>query len=107
MGKQAISVTLEQDNLTWLRGRAVAAGRLSVSEMLDRLISDARTGGKGMAGARSVVGSLQIDGADPGLARADEAIRALFARSLSRAARATRPGKARPGAGRSARGARG
>jgi hypothetical protein len=40
---QAISVTLDQDNLTWLRGRAGAAGR-SVSEILDRVIQGARTG---------------------------------------------------------------
>jgi hypothetical protein len=43
MAKQAISVTLEAENLTWIRGRALAAGRLSVSEMLDRLIRDAPT----------------------------------------------------------------
>jgi hypothetical protein len=107
MGKQAISLTLERDNLTWLRGRAVAAGRLSVSEMLDRLISDARSGARGVAGARSVVGSIQIDARDPDLARADEAIRALFTRSLSRAAPGARPGKARSGRGRRAGGALG
>jgi hypothetical protein len=35
MTKQAISVTLEADNLMWLKGRASATGVRSVSELLD------------------------------------------------------------------------
>ncbi len=84
MNKQAISVTLEPDNLTWLRGRAVAGGRMSVSEMLDRLIRDARGGANGVAGARSVVGTLQIATKDRELTEADAAVRRLFTRSLAR-----------------------
>lgn len=90
MNKQAISVTLESDNLTWLRGRAVAAGRVSVSEMLDRLIREARAGATGVAGVRSVVGTLQIAEADPDLTKGDDAIRSLFTRSLTRAIRRRR-----------------
>jgi hypothetical protein len=89
MNKQAISVTLEADNLAWVRSRALAAGRLSVSEMLDRLIEDARTGGAGIGpGVRSVVGTIEIAPEDPELLTADEATRALFAHSVTRSARA-------------------
>jgi hypothetical protein len=88
MPKQAISVTLEVDNLAWVRGRAVASAR-SVSDMLDRLIEDARSGGTGaVPGGRSVVGTVTIAPEDPELLAADGAIRALFARSLARSSRA-------------------
>jgi hypothetical protein len=100
MSKQAISVTLETDNLSWVRGRAVAAGRISVSDMLDRLIEHARTGGKGtVPGARSVVGTVAIAPEDAELLTADEAIRALLTRSVARSARAMDRAKA-AGAGR-------
>jgi len=88
MNKQAISVTLEADNLAWVRSRALAAGRLSVSEMLDRLIEEARTSGAGSGPGRSVVGTVEIAPEDPELLTADEAIRALLAQSVARTARA-------------------
>jgi hypothetical protein len=44
MNKQAISVTLSPDNLVWLKGRARAEGRSSMSEFLDALITRARFG---------------------------------------------------------------
>ena len=88
MNKQAISVTLEADNLAWVRSRALAAGRLSVSEMLDRLIEEARASGAGAGPGRSVVGTVEVAPEDPELLTADEAIRALFARSVARTARA-------------------
>ena len=59
MAKQAISVTLEADNLTWLKGRAGAAGLRSVSELLDQLVSAARAAGR-TGPARSVVGTIDI-----------------------------------------------
>jgi hypothetical protein len=91
MPKQAISVSLEAGNLAWLRGRAIAAGRRSVSELLDDLIHSARDGGPG-AGAlmRSVVGTIGIDAGDPELKKADRRLRALLGRSLRRRARGTR-----------------
>jgi hypothetical protein len=80
MSKQAISVTLHPDNLVWLKGRARAATR-SVSETLDRLIASARRGGD--AGeVRSVVGTVSIAAGDSELAMADEALRAVMAKSL-------------------------
>src|SRR5437016_11424030 len=81
--KQAISVTLDPANLTWLKARAGATGARSVSELLDRLITDARA--KGSAGpATSVVGTIDIDASDPLLLGADEAVRTMFEASLGR-----------------------
>ena len=57
MAKQAISVTLEADNLTWLKGRAGAAGLRSVSELLDQLVTAARASGR-VGPSRSVVGTI-------------------------------------------------
>lgn len=82
MPKNAISVTLEVANLTWLKGRAGASGA-SVSRLLDDLVSAARHGG-GVGSVRSVVGSVSIDASDPRLDHADHAIGALFERSLAR-----------------------
>jgi hypothetical protein len=83
MAKQAISVTLNIDNLTWLKGRAGAAGLRSVSELLDQLVSAAREGGRG-GPSRSVVGTIDIDASDPLLEGADAAVRATFETSLRR-----------------------
>jgi len=83
--KRAISVTLHPDNLLWLKGRASAAGHRSVSELLDRLVTAARTEGKTggeVGGSKSVVGAIEIDSSDPLLERADARIRLLFERSL-------------------------
>jgi hypothetical protein len=77
MSKQAISVTLDEENLTWLKGRAGASGLRSVSELLDQIVSAARASG-GAGVSRSVAGTVEIDQADPWLERADTAIRALF-----------------------------
>lgn len=83
MPKAAISVTLQAENLTWLKGRARSGGARSVSEVLDRLVTEARTHGGG-GEIRSVVGTIDIDPSDPLLDTADEYIRALFAESLAR-----------------------
>jgi hypothetical protein len=83
MTKQAISVTLGAENLTWLKGRAGAAGLRSVSELLDQIVSAARASGD-VGTSRSVVGTIEIDDRDPSLEHADAAIRALFDASLRR-----------------------
>lgn len=88
MSKRALSVTLDPDNILWLRGRTQAAGRRSVSETLDRLVSEARSGGKDPSTIRSVVGLATIHESKGGLTTADEAVRALFAASIERTARA-------------------
>jgi len=83
MTKQAISVTLDGDNLTWLKGRAGAAGLRSVSELLNQLVTAARKAGQ--AGpSRSVAGTIDIDAADPKMEKADAAVEALFNASIGR-----------------------
>ena len=83
MAKQAISVTLKADNLTWLKGRAGAAGLRSVSELLDQLVTAARASGR-VGPSRSVVGTIDLDASDPWLEKADEAVRTMFDTSLGR-----------------------
>lgn len=77
MTKQPISVTLNADNVTWLKGRVGAAGFKSVSDLLNQLVSEARKTRHGYA-ARSVVGTIDVDSSDPSLETADTAVRALF-----------------------------
>lgn len=76
-------MTLEAENVTWLKGRAGAAGLRSVSELLDRIVTAARASG-GVGGARSVVGTIDIGADDPLLQNADAAVRAIFETSLRR-----------------------
>src|SRR5215217_2063722 len=83
MSKQAISVTLDADNLMWLKGRAGAAGVCSVSELLDQIVSAARTSGQ-IGPSRSVVGTIDLDATDPWLEHADDAVRGMFDASLRR-----------------------
>ena len=83
MGKQAISVTLDADNLMWLKGRVGAAGIRSVSELLDQIVSAARTSGH-IGPSRSVVGTIDLDASDPWLDGADDAVRGMFDASLRR-----------------------
>lgn len=102
--KRAISVTLDAENVTWLKGRAGGGEFRSVSDLLNRLVGEARTGGQ-TAGVRSVVGTIDIDASDPLLSRADAAVRDLYETSLARplivreerAAYAVRPRKKRRG----------
>jgi hypothetical protein len=83
MAKRAISVTLDADNVTWLKGRAGGTGLRSVSELLDRIVTTARASGSAGT-ARSVVGTIDIDAADPLLDKADAAVRAMFETSVRR-----------------------
>ena len=83
MTKRAISITLDADNVTWLKGRAGAGAFRSVSHLVNRLIVEAREEGAA-AGARSVVGTIDVDAADPLLSRADAAVRRLFDASIGR-----------------------
>jgi hypothetical protein len=104
MPKKAISVTLDEGNLLWLRGRSFGRGNLSAA--LDDLITAARSGQLAMpAPVRSVIGTIDLPADDPSLERADAFVRDLFARSLSRpvALRETRTGAATPRPRRSRR----
>ncbi len=95
MAKQAISVTVERDNLLWLRGQARASRVRSLSAIVDRLVTEARRGGRiDDSGIRSVVGTVRIATADPTLEDADAAIRALFhsKRPVKKSQRRTKAG---------------
>lgn len=94
MSKRAVSLTLGEENLLWLKGHAVHSHG-TLSAILDRLISEARAGRLGSPpSARSVVGTIDLAADDPTLARADAAIRDVFDRSLTRpfVARESSPG---------------
>src|SRR5262245_29989823 len=83
MPKKAVSLTLDEANLLWLKGLGHGQGNLSAA--VDDLITAARAGRFGVpAVVRSVVGTIDIAAEDPRLERADAAIRDLFAASLSR-----------------------
>jgi len=83
MAKKAVSLTLDEANLLWLRGRGYGRGNLSAA--VDRLIAEARAGRLGgPAPSRSVVGTIDLATDDPRLSRADSAVRELFAQSLAR-----------------------
>jgi len=83
MNKRPITVTLGADNVTWLKGRAGAAGARSVSALLDQLVTAARRSGQ-VGPSKSVVGTIDIDASDPLLERADDAVRYAFEQSLAR-----------------------
>lgn len=100
MPKKPISVTLDAQNLLWLRGQTIGGKHRSVSEALDDVVTEARLGGR-LADRRSVAGTIDIAGADPELLAADTAITALYHTSL------TRPMLARESAPASVRGKKG
>ena len=100
MAKSPISLTLEENNLLWLRGRTAAAGFRSISETLDRLVTEARTSGKlADISVRSVAGTIDIAPSDPLLEGADAMIREHFEASLRQSfAQKKRPDSAPPAA---------
>jgi hypothetical protein len=88
MPKKAVSLTLDEGNLLWLKGRGHGHGNLSAA--VDDLITAARAGRLGSpVGTRSVVGTIDLAADDPKLERADQAIRDLFTASLARPLRAS------------------
>ena len=83
MPKKAVSLTLDEANLLWLKGRDYGRGNLSAA--VDELITAARVGRLGVpAAVRSVVGTIDLAADDPRLERADRAVRDVFAASLAR-----------------------
>ena len=76
-------MTLDADNVTWLKGRVGAGGQRSVSALLDQLVTAARQQGR-VGSSRSVVGTIDIDASDPLLEGADASVRGLFEASLAR-----------------------
>lgn len=84
MPKTPLSVTLEDANLLWLKGRAARRKKRSLSDALDDILTQARTGGLGADAATSVVGTIDLAADDPGLEGADAVVRSLFDDSLRR-----------------------
>jgi hypothetical protein len=85
MAKKPVSLTLEETNLLWLKGRARVLAGGSLSEAVDQLIDEARAGRLGAAEPpRSVVGTIDVPD-DTVLRQAAEEMRGLFDRSLARA----------------------
>ena len=102
--RKAISVTLSEDNLLWLRGQAGKATRGNVSEVLDRLVGEARQAGwADPAAVRSVAGSIDLPDDDPDLQQADAYIRGLFAESAAQPSLVRERGP-RPRVGKRSRG---
>lgn len=84
MAKTAISLTLEQTNLLWLKGRARVVAGGSLSAAVDQLITEARSGRLGQTDPpRSVVGTIDLPD-DSALAAGKDAMRDLFTGSLAR-----------------------
>jgi len=83
MAKTAISLTIEQTNLLWLKGRARVVAGGSLSETVDQLITEARAGRLGQSDPpRSVIGSIDLPD-DRALLAGTDAIRGLFTESLA------------------------
>ena len=83
--RKAISVTLQTDNVLWLKGQAAATARGSLSEVLDQLVTEAREGGRVQhAAIRSVKNSIDLPDDDPRLELADAYIRSAFEQSIRR-----------------------
>ena len=105
MPKAPISVTLDIDNLLWLKGQTASGKRRSVSDTIDALLTAARTGGHSGT-TSSVVGTVDIAADDPDLDQADAYVRRELEASLARglivresratyaASPSTKPGKA-------------
>jgi hypothetical protein len=81
--KKAVSITLGDENLLWLKGQAAATTGGNVSEVIDRLVRQARTKGTADVVVRSVVGTIDLP-SDADLEDAGTGVRDLFERSLRR-----------------------
>ncbi|OFW04871.1 MAG: hypothetical protein A3H96_10710 [Acidobacteria bacterium RIFCSPLOWO2_02_FULL_67_36] len=83
--RRAVSVTLEQDNVLWLKAQAAASDKGSVSEVLDRLVTRARAAGASEPNAiRSVAGTIDLPEDDPDLEQADAYVKGIVDRSIRR-----------------------
>jgi hypothetical protein len=84
MAKTAISLTIEQTNLIWLKGRARVVAGGSLSAAVDQLITEARAGRLGQSDPpRSVIGTIDLPD-DRALLAGTDAMMGLFTNSLAR-----------------------
>ena len=102
--RRAISVTIEEDNLLWLKAQAAASARGSLSAVLDRLVGEARAQGRPGAAMKSVAGTIDLPAGDPDLEQASAYVRALFEKSLRRPMVVKEDPPRRRGRGRARRG---
>ena len=85
MPKRAVSLTLDEANLVWLRGLTTRSGARSLSETVDQLVTSARAQrGAALSAVTSVVGTIDLPEDDPQLEHADAYVRGLFTQSISR-----------------------
>lgn len=85
MSNKTVALDLDPGNFLWLKAQTLAAGRRSMSEILNQLIAKARyAGSSGQQEVKSIVGQARISEDDPDLVEADAAIRALFEESHDR-----------------------
>jgi hypothetical protein len=85
--KRAASLTLDSENLLWLKGQAAASPGGTVSGVVDRLVTEARLAGRASPDSvRSVVGSIDLPDDDGELALADQQLRSIVERSVRRPA---------------------
>jgi hypothetical protein len=83
--RRAVSVTIEEDNLLWLKTRAAATARGNLSAVLDQLVAEARAQGRlGAAAVASVAGTVDLPEDDPDLEDAAAYVRTLVDRSVAR-----------------------
>ena len=88
--RKPVSVTLDERNLLWLKGQAIAA-KGNLSQVLDRLVTRARQGGQTEPQTiRSVRGTIDFPVDDKSLAEMDEFVRTCFEESFERTARMLR-----------------
>ena len=59
MPKTVVALTLDKSNFLWLKGRAQVEARGSVSEVVDQLIRQARTGQLFAADVQRIEGTTQ------------------------------------------------
>lgn len=103
--RKAVSVTLDELNLLWLKGQANAV-KGNLSQVLDRIVTRARQGGKiEPQTIRSVRGTIDFPVDDESLAEMDAFVRASFDESFERTAKMLRetPPRYRPGQARKAK----
>ena len=81
--KKAVSVTLTDENLLWLKGQAATTTGGNVSEVIDRLVHHARTSRTADVAVRSVVGTIDLP-SEAALEDAGTYVQDLFDRSLRR-----------------------
>jgi hypothetical protein len=77
MAKKAVSVTLDENNVLWLKGRARLSSGGTLSQTLDQLITQARTGRVLPGRPPSVVGLVDLSD-DPDLSKAEATVKQFW-----------------------------